>query len=370
MNRSVLIASSIFLIVIIVAAGIYVFSQDSDEDALVIYTYNSLLADPGYEFDRAFETYKGLLPGSVKVVYADDAAGIITRATVEKNSPIADVLIGIDNTLVSKARINGILEPYQAHGVNDLVEGLVDGLASDYLLTPYDYGVISLWYLKDRLVGNPSSSFMMEDLMDPIFSSQLIVENPNLSSPGLGFLLSTIAIYGDDTSGVTGVINGDWESFWSNISSEARLVDSWGAGLELMYEEAEARPMMVSYTSSPAYSYCQYNDNSTDVLLSNEGSMKNLGWQQIEGLGLVKNAPHSALAKEFIDWFISDTVQNQIYGNQWMYPAKKSIIAPDCYSVVTPFNQITPLNSYISQEVLSNNLDNWLDRWEVAYATS
>lgn len=366
MSKTTVYALGAIIILGIVGTGFYIFSDLDDEQTLVIYTYNSLLADPGYEFDRAFESYAGLPNGSVRVVLLDDSASIITTATAEKDNPIADVLIGIDNTGVFEARKNGILTPYQPKGSDLLLDGLVDGLASDYLLTPYDYGVISLWYL-DSLRGEiDSSNFVLQDLLDPELAKQTIIEDPRLSSPGMGFLLETIAIYGDPAAGVTGVVSGDWEAFWEELSNNVRITPSWGEAIALLYNEGEDRSMMVSYTTSPAYGNCVYGNDSTSSLLSNEGAGHNWGWQQIEGLGLVNNAPHEDLGKEFIDWFISDEVQLQIYLNQWVYPAKTGIELPSCYSVVTPFDEITFLNDRIPIDVLEANLNDWLVRWELA----
>ncbi len=337
--------------------------------SLSIYTYDSLLADPGYEFDREFEQFAGLANNSVEVVLLEDAGSIVTKAVAERNSPVADVLIGIDNVLIEKAREYDILSPYEPNGSEFIKAGLVDSLASDYLLTPYDYGVISLWYLTEKvpMLSSPDT-FMLEDLLDTDLAKLTIVENPTLSSPGLGFLLWTIAIFGDETEEIAGIIDadfGDWEEYWRRLSENVRIVNSWGDAISLMYTEEANRPMMVSYASSPAYGSCLWNDTSTKSVLSHENG-KQWGWQQVEGIGLVKNAPHADLAKTFIDWFISDTLQSQIHQNQWMYPAIEGIAPPDCYDAALDPATISPLNDRIPRDKLKNNLDDWLDRWEIA----
>jgi thiamine transport system substrate-binding protein len=366
MKKIFTIGIILIIVVSIVGAGIYIFSQPKPD--LVIYTYNSLLADPGYAFDRAFETHAGLPNGSVKVVYLDDAASVLNRAVQEKDSSVADVLIGIDNVLVGKARSADILTPYEPTGSSNIIDGLVDSLAPDFLLTPYDYGIISLYYLEDRLQGDiDNDTFELSDLLDPALAKQTIMIDPRLSSPGLGFLLHTIGIFGDEESGVDGVIDGDWEAYWNELSVNYRLSASWGDAFNLLYIEEEGRPMMVSYTTSPAYGACLFDDLGSKSILSNELNTK-WGWQQIEGIGLTKGAPHEELAKEFIDWFITSEVQSQIYLNQWVYPAIKDIEIPDCYSIVIPFDDITPLNSRILPDTISTNLDSWLERWEIAVA--
>ncbi|MDH5401393.1 MAG: thiamine ABC transporter substrate-binding protein [Candidatus Heimdallarchaeota archaeon] len=333
---------------------------------LTIYTYDSLLADPGYQFDRQFETYQGLPYGSVEVVLFEDAASIIIQASAEKSNPIADVLIGIDNILIEKARNQDILQPYVSTQLNYLEDGLVQELASDNLLTPYDYGIISLWYLNDRLPSINPGSFVLEDLLTEELSNQIIIQNPLLSSPGLGFFLWTIGIYGDPEIDLDGVIDGNWREFWDMAAENFHLTSSWGEAFELLYTEESGKSIMVSYTTSPAYGACLYDDYSTSALLSNEQG-NTWGWKQIEGLGLVKNSDNQDLAKEFIDWFVSEEVQNEIYMNQWMYPSRSNIQQPSCYSDVIQPNTIYPLNTRITTDILESNLDNWLSEWEIVW---
>ncbi len=335
---------------------------------LVIYTYDSLLADPGYEFDRAFEMYAGISDNTVEVVLLEDAGSIVTKAVAEKSSPVADVLIGIDNVLIDKARKNDILAPYEPYNSSNLRDGLVEALAPDYLLTPYDYGVISLWYHEDKVSSKLNSdTFVLNDLIDQDLVKQTIVENPNLSSPGLGFLLWTIAVFGDEDAGIDGLVSGDWDQYWRKLSDNLRIVDSWGDALTLFYAEEANRPIMVSYSTSPAYGSCLYEDTSTKAFLSHENNIQ-WGWQQVEGIGLVKNAPHPDLAKQFIDWFISYELQSQIPQNQWMYPAINDISIPECFDAAIDKETITPLNDRIPEDKLSENLDDWLDKWELAVA--
>lgn len=365
MNKKLFILQLFLLI----ASPIGATSQSnvsSDDVSLTIYTYDSLLADPGYQFDRAFEAYANLPNNSVNVVFLPDASSILTKANAEKDSPIADVLIGIDNVLVNQIRELDLLTPYQPSNSQNLNQELVSGLASDYLLTPYDFGVISLWHLNNSFTNSINANeFQLNDILSPDFQNQLIIQNPQLSSPGLGFLLSTIALFGDEE--VTSLdSNNEWDNFWRELSASTTITSSWGDAIELLYTEEANKSIMVSYTTSPAYGACLYDDTTTSALLPTINSEK-YGWQQIEGLGIVKNSPNMDLAKSFVDWFVSDELQSQIYLNQWMYPANENVAMPDCYNQIIPYNNIKPLNNQISSDLLSQNLDNWLQQWELAW---
>lgn len=356
--------SVMFLLSFMLLIPVPIAASELDQNVeLTIYTYDSLLADPGYAFDRAFEVHAGLANGSVNVEYLSDAGAILSRAVAEKANPVADVLIGIDNVLIHEARAQAILEAYEPADANLIVDGLVEGLADDYLLTPYDYGVIALWYLNQEFQGDiDPTNFDIESLLVDEFQSQLIVEDPRLSSPGLGFLLSTIALYGEDGDGL---VDGTWQEFWRELSPKTAMNSSWGDAITRLYAEEE-RSMMVSYASSPAYGNCLWSDNTTTAVLPTVDGQQ-YGWQQIEGIGLVNDAPHEELAKSFIDWFISEELQSQIHLNQWIYPAREGIPTPDCYDTSIDPSTIVPLNELLPESLIEENLDLWLTNWEISW---
>lgn len=335
-------------------------NAQSEDPLLTIYTYDSLLIDPGYDFIGNFSEHANIDPERIELVYLSDAGEIISRATLEKENPQADVLIGIDNALIHQAREQNILKPYQSSQLSNLRDGLVDNLAPDNLLTPYDYGVISLWHDDTRFSGF-EGEFTLQTLLDDEFQKQLIIQDPRLSSPGLGFLLWSIAELGYSDSGE---LSSDWNEFWLDLNDNTLLTNSWGDAINLFYTPEVNRSIMVSYTSSPAYGACLYEDYTTSATLTNTNEQEK-GWLQIEGLGLVNGATNEALAKQFIDWFVSEELQNQIYQNQWIYPAREGISIPECYldSAISP-EEITSYNDQIPTEDLELYVDDWIEEWE------
>ncbi len=360
--RKFLVLFAIFMLGMGIGVPSTTFAQS---EKLTIYTYDSLLADPGYDIEGNFSAYAGIPRENIEIVRFEDAGSILTRAVAEKDSPVADVLIGLDNVLIHQARAEDILEPYKPNGVEGLRDGLVEDLAPDYLMTPYDYGVFAVWYDENRFDGFPDG-FSLEDLRNPGIAKQLVVENPQVSSVGLGFLLWSIAEYGDTALGDDASA---WKDFWTDLSkNDARLTPSWGDALDLFFDSAANRSMMISYTTSPAYGECNYGGDTTNAVIT-ETQNGYEGWFQIEGIGLVKNSDNEELAKQFIDWFISEDVQKEIYVHQYMYPALDSIETPECYASSTiDKDEITPLNSKIPASVINETLDQWLKDWEKVWA--
>ena len=344
-------------------------------DEIVIYTYDSLLADPGYNFTGAFEKYMADMgsPVSVKLVLFEDANTILTKLILEKDNPQADVVIGLDNVLVHRAKAEGVLQPYVSQDVRGRIPSeLINSLDPESYLQPYDFGIISFWADKNRVgyLQEVSQSITLDDFKEnSTLANLLIVENPVFSSPGLGFLLWTIAVYGDKEKGISGVLGqGNWKEWWKETAPYLRIVKSWGDAIDEFFAEEANRPIMISYGTSPAYGYCQWQDNSTWAFVSHENN-KAYAWYQVEGIGLVKGSNNPELAKKFIDWFLSEDLQQYIPENQWMYPANSNVTLPQCFleSALHPDN-VTILNGYIGNEAISKNLDTWLDEWEEVIA--
>lgn len=341
-----------------------IFNQESE---IVIYTYESLMADPYFDIEANFSADSGI--HDVKIIRFDDANELVSRLVAEKDQPVADVVIGIDNALINLVDKEDILQMYSPSVIDELDKSLIDNLDPDGYLWPYDYGVISLFY-QNQIVNKTTDpileNFTLETLLESNILSKLIIQNPKYSSTGLGFLLWTIAVYGDSTIGLDGLLKSNWRDFWVIAGKKVNITKSWGDAFTIFFEPKEGKPIMSSYGSSPAYGYCLYEgDNSTSALISNENGEKN-GWLQIEGIGLVKNAPHDENGKKFIDWFLSAELQSEIPISQWMHPANTNADIAACFqeSSIDP-KLLKKLNDLIPPEILKFNLKNWIDQWEI-----
>lgn len=353
-------------------------SVNAQSYELVIYTYESLLADPGYDFVEGFSNYSGVPVENIRLVLLDDANTVVTQAVLEKDNPNADILIGIDNVLIHTAKSEGILKPYSPTILENISSDLITNLDPEKYVVPYDYGIIALWYDRSRIndSSNPElTSLTLQDILDFNLDELLIVEDPTLSSPGLGFLLWTIAVYGDPEINFDGLLAEDWRDWWKEASDDIRIASSWGAAFDLYATEEENRPIMVSYGTSPAYDVCHPlwgvgfgNSPPSKATVSHEEEMKN-AWLQIEGIGLVKNAPHENIAKQFIDWFLSTDLQDNIATNNWMYPANINADISTCFSeiAINP-NDVDILNDLLQPSMIEENLEDWKSDWEAEIA--
>ena len=140
----------------------------------------------------------------------------MNRAILTAGNPEGDVLFGVDDNLFPKAVEEGVFEPYESpelSRVDDAYE-----LDPTHAVTPVDHGDVCLnvdlgWF-GERLP--PPGD--LGDLTEGRYRGLTVVENPATSTPGLAFMLATIARFGDD----------GWQAFWRDLrANDVLVVDGW-----------------------------------------------------------------------------------------------------------------------------------------------
>jgi thiamine transport system substrate-binding protein len=301
-------------------------AKDAAADAerageVVVYTYDSFMGEwgPGPEIARKFQEKTGL---KITFINCGDGAQILSKALLEKAHPQSDILLGLDNNLVAKARSEKLLQDYKpAHAEEIIPANLQKALGNDYLLTPYDYSHFAIIYDTQSNIPAPES---LEDLTKPEYAKKLILMDPRTSTPGLGFAAWTLGIFGTK-----------YENYWKALKpSILTMAPGWSAGYGL-FTDGEA-PLVISYTTSPAYHIEYDKTDRYKALIFSEGHS-----EQVEGAGITNGAINLKGAKAFMDFLISDEAQNTIPLTQWMYPASKNIKLPECYIKGAPIPQKT-----------------------------
>ncbi|OQY31963.1 MAG: thiamine ABC transporter substrate-binding protein, partial [Anaerolineaceae bacterium 4572_5.1] len=121
-----------------------------------------------------------------------DAGSALNKAILSKDAPLADLFFGVDNTFLSRALDAGIFEPYDAPALAEIPAEFK--LDAENRALPVDFGDVCINYDKayfaEKGLAVPIS---FEDLLKDDYRELLVVENPATSSPGLAFLLATIA---------------------------------------------------------------------------------------------------------------------------------------------------------------------------------
>lgn len=287
------------------------------QKTVVAYVYESFLGEwgAGEKIAELFFAQTGL---NVEYVNCGDAAEMLSRAILEKRDSVADVIVGIDKNLASKARNENILLPYKPENINEIDAEIIANAENDFgtdcILTPFDYSHFAMIYDKTSTIKPPAS---LNDLTKDIYRKKIILMDPRTSSPGLGFVEWTVAAFGEK-----------YEDFWKGLSPNIlTMTPSWSSGWGL-FSNKEA-PLVISYITSAASSIEYENSDHLEALVFEEGHI-----MQIEGAGILKDAKNIAGAKAFIDFLISEQAQEILPLTQWMFPVNKNVDLPKSFSAL------------------------------------
>lgn len=318
---------------ILLAAFLPLTAKEAD---LTIYAYDSFVSEWGTA-GKVIPKFEKKYNIRVQVISVGDAGQVLNRAILEKKKPKADIIVGIDNNMLSKALDAEILIPYVSPNLNLVPEKLI--FDKTHHVTPFDHGYFAIVYDSMRLKNPPKS---LEDLLQPEFKDKLILEDPRTSSPGLGFLLWTINVYGENYLRY-------WERLKPNILT---ITEGWDTAYGL-FTSGEA-PMVLSYTTSPAYHVEYENTTRYRALIFKEGN-----YLQIEGVGILKGSKNMELAKKFIDFILTEDFQEEIPLTNWMFPVNPKVKLPDSFRYAPAPETILSLDTYEIQK----NRKRWIDGW-------
>ena len=302
----ILLASSLFL-------GCHKTTDDNRSKEVIIYTYDSFVAEwgAGPEIAEKFEKATGL-----KATFVDcgDGVQLLSRAILEKDNVQADVILGIDNNTAKQALNADILKSYRPKDADIIINpDLQNQLGTQDKLIPYDYSHFALIFNTKSNLPEPKS---LTDLTNPIYKNKIILMDPRTSTPGLGFVAWTKAVFPEEQA-----FNDYWTSLKDNVLT---MAPGWSAGYGL-FTNNEA-PLVISYTTSPAANLEYDKINYYKALIFEEGHI-----MQVEGAGILRNAKNEEGAKKFMDFLISEEAQNVLPLTQWMYPVNNSVLLPECY---------------------------------------
>ncbi len=265
-----------------------------ESPALTIYTYDAFAADwgPGPALKAGFEETCAC---TLRFVAADSSIGALRRVQLEGNSTKADIVLGLDTSIVGEALATGL---FANHSV-DTGALIVPKNWSSPSFVPFDYGYFAMVY-NTELMPEPPTSFEKLAANPDI---KIVIQDPRSSTPGMGLMLWIKAAYGNDA-----------EEAWPEIAPRVlTLTRSWSEAYALFL--AGEADMVLSYTTSPAYHLIVENDPRFAAAPFREGH-----YTQIEVAGILASSPNQQLANDFLAYLISPEAQGIIPATNWMYP--------------------------------------------------
>jgi thiamine transport system substrate-binding protein len=319
--------------------------SDAEPTDVVLVTHDSFaISDP---VKKAFEDESGL---KLRILKAGDAGEVVTRALLTAGNPEGDVLFGVDNSLLQRALDGDVFEAYESLELEKVDPGLV--LDQEHRATPIDRGDVCLnvdktWFAAHGL--EPPQQ--LEDLLLARYHDLLVVENPATSTPGLAFLLATIAKFDDR-----------WQTFWAGLRRNGVLVvDGWEEAYYSRFSgsvgSGGSRPIVVSYASSPPaeviFGKPRPSEAPTAVV---EASC----FRQVEFAGVLRGAHNESGARKLIDFMLSKRFQEDVPLQMFVFPARTDAALPPEFErfAVVP-EQLLEL----PPEEIEANRERWVDEW-------
>jgi thiamine transport system substrate-binding protein len=315
----------------------------------------TLLTYDAFVEPDALKTFTEQTGIAVQVAKGGDSGAVVNKAILTTGNPEGDVLWGLDNTLLSRAiGEQGLFAPYATPELG-VLDPAATALVPGHEVTPVDTGDVCLNYDKawfaDRKVAPPTS---LDDLVLPAYKDLLVVENPATSSPGLAFMLATIAKYSDGSDG--------FASWWQQLRSNGVTVaDSWDAAY---YNEFTAggtggkHPIVVSYASSPPATIIYATDPKPTEPTT--GNVESTCFRQVEFAGILAGTKHEAAAQKLIDFLVSEQFQAALPESNFVYPVRTGVALPDLFE---RFAKPVAAPLTIAPAEIAANRDRWVTTW-------
>lgn len=313
-------------------------SAPTQSTKLTVVTHDSFNLDK-----KTIAAFKAQTGYEVTFVAPGDAGTVVNQLVLTKDSPLGDVVYGIDNTFAARAIDAGVLSPYTSPALPASAKAFTADVADQ--LTPVDYGDVCInadttWFAAKKLAVPQT----LDDLLKPEYKGLLVVASPATSSPGLAFLMATIAAKGE----------AGYLDYWTALKSNGvKVVKGWTEAYTVEFSGSSgkgARPLVLSYSSSPAFEPKTENLNQTC-------------FRQVEYAGVIAGAQNEVGARAFIDFMLSHDVQAQIPEQMYMYPVDSSVTLPDDWAkkaakVDAPFS--------LPSAQINANRDKWIKAWTAA----
>ncbi|MBA0051833.1 thiamine ABC transporter substrate-binding protein [Streptomyces sp. AJS327] len=344
-HRTAAVTGTVVLGLLLAACG----GQEEDGKTVTLVTHNSFAASK--EVLKDFEAESGY---RVKVLRGGDAGAAVNQAVLNKGNPQGDVFFGVDNTLLSRALDEGVFAPYRAKGLDRVPRRLQPDRERNRV-TPVDTGDVCVnydrRYFERKRVDPPRT---LDDLARPAYRNLLVTPNPATSSPGLGFLLATVAEYGGK----------GWQGYWKKLRGNGvEVVDGWEQAYNDRFSGSRGgkgkgdRPLVVSYASSPV---AEVGEDDPGRDRAPTGVAEGTCFRQIEFAGLLEGAGNERGGKRLLDFLLSKRFQEDLPLQMFVSPVREDAKRPEVFEKYGP----SPRDAAtLPPERIAEHRERWIKTW-------
>ncbi len=295
---------------------------------------------------RKFRTDTGL---KLEIRKSGDGGELTNKLVLTQDNPIADAAFGVDNTFGSRALEADVFAESDVELPDSAEDQRLEG-DDDGRLAPIDQASVCVnvdkaWFAsRDK---TPPST--LDDLTDPAYKDLFVVPGASTSSPGMAFLLATIAAYDDE-----------WADYWTRlVDNGAKIVKGWEDAYFVDFTAGNAegkgsRPIVLSYDSSPAFTVDEKTGESTTAALLDTC------FEQVEYAGVLENAKNPAGARELVEFLLSPEVQAALPDNMYVFPVDDQVALPEAWAA----HAEQPSDPHeVAPDEIADKRDEWLTEW-------
>ncbi|MBK1785674.1 thiamine ABC transporter substrate-binding protein [Prauserella cavernicola] len=291
----------------------------------------------------AFEQQSGI---RIQVTKQGDAGALTNKLVLSKANPVADVAYGVDSTFASRALAEDVFQPYTSPEADRGPQRY--SIDPRHRLSAVDVGDVCVnidteWF-SERDLPEPET---FDDLADPRYRGQLVVENAATSSPGLAFLLATVARYGEQ----------GWADYWQRLKdNDVQVVSGWTEAYTQEFSGSSGqgpKPIVVSYASSPAAEIGDDGEPRTKALLDT-------CYRQVEYAGVLEGTENAEAAGKVVDFLLSQQFQTTVADNMYVYPTRDGVALPSGWAKAAPLPE-DPAS--LPGEQVQAGREGWIEQW-------
>lgn len=313
-------------------------STGDTESTVTILTHDSFVMTD--ELIAAFEEETGY---TLETISPGASGMVLNQLILNKDNPVADGVYGIDTSLIATADREGVLADYASDVLPEDAGEFVYGTVG----VPIDQGDVcinaDLEWFESHDMDLPTS---LESLAQPEYASLLVVTNPVTSAPGFTFYAGTKTALGDEA-------DTQWAAM---LEGGTKVAEGWSEAYYTDFSGSDGEgpfPLVLSYSSSPSAELDDDGQPRTAVIEST-------CVKTVEYASVVEGAANPEGAQAFIDFMLSESFQQELPDNMYMYPISSQTSLPEAWD---DFGQLADDPILLDPDTVSTERENWLEQW-------
>ena len=304
-----------------------------------------------YTADGLENLYKDVLPEfekkeGVKVNIVTAGSGeVVNRATIEKDSPKADVIVTLP-PFIQQAAQGGVLQNYASVEYKNVpaIAKAADGSWATFVNNYFSFAI------NPDVVKTQPKTFA--DLLDAQYAGKVAYSNPATAGDGMAVVILTTSLMGDDAA----------FAYLKNLEKGVKFHTKGTGYLDVLLSRNE-----ISVANGDVQMDLDDAQNGgltlKPVFLSAKAGDAPSTFQLPYAIGLIKNGPNQAEGKKLIDFLMSKDVQAKV-PNVFGLPGRTDVALTgkngDALKAAIAGVKIVPVDW---TQVMAKKAD-WTQRWK------